>query len=124
MGSSGAHTKTVKVISEYTCPIVVNKDNWLGEDGHSDTFSVRQRETDIVVTRTDSTSGWGMNLEFQCCGSGKVSYISYITKSNLKSFYTEVLTYPILSVSRYFNARLHGRRFMLHLKQTMRRRSR
>ena len=75
MGSSGAQTKTVKVISEYTCPIVVNKDNWLGEDGHSDTFSVRQRETDIVVTRTDSASGWDMNLRFQCCG--KISNVKH-----------------------------------------------
>ena len=84
MGSSEAQTKTVTAITEHTCPIVVNKDNWLGEDGNSDTFSVRQRETDIVVTRTDATAGWGMNLEFQCCGSGKVSYISYIKKSNVK----------------------------------------
>ena len=80
MGSSEAQTKTITTYSEHTCPIVVNKDNWLGEDGHSDTFSVRQTETDIVVTRTDSNSGWGMNLEFRCCGSGKVSYISYIKK--------------------------------------------
>ena len=82
VGSSGAQTKTVTTYGEYTCPIVVNKNNWLGGYVYPDTFSVQQRETDIVVTRTDSTSGWGMNLEFQCCGSGKVSYISYIKNSN------------------------------------------
>ena len=67
MGSSEAPTKTITAITKYTCPIVVNKDNWLGGYGYSDVFSVQQRETDIVVTRTDSTSGWGMNLEFRCC---------------------------------------------------------
>ena len=74
MGSSEAQTKTITTYSEYTCPIVVNKDNWLGGYGYSDVFSVQQRETDIVVTRTDSTSGWGMNLEFHCC-RGKDFYI-------------------------------------------------
>ena len=81
MGSSEAQTKTVTTYGEiyrenYTCPIVVNKENWLGGYGYSDTFSVEQRKTDIVVTRTDSNSGWGMNLEFHCCG-GKDSYIKY-----------------------------------------------
>ena len=87
MGSSEAQTKTVTTITEHTCPIVVNKDNWLGGYGYSDTFSVRQRETDIVVTRTDSTSGWGMNLEFRCCGSGKVSY-TYIYIFHIKKLHT------------------------------------
>ena len=69
MGSSEAQTKIITTVtSEYTCPTVVNKNNWLGGYGYSDVFSVEQRETDIVVTRTDSTSGWGMNLEFRCCG--------------------------------------------------------
>ena len=83
MGPSEAPTKTVTVITEYTCPIVVSKDNWLGGATHSDTFSVQQRETDIVVTRTDSTDGWGMDLEFQCC-NGKVSYIKHSNTFVLK----------------------------------------
>ena len=76
VGSSGVHTKTVTAITEYTCPIVVNFENWLGGLIFPDTFSVQQRERDIVVTRTDSTSGWGMNLRFRCC-SGKVSYTKH-----------------------------------------------
>ena len=83
MGTSEAPTKTVTVITEYTCPIVVSKDNWLGGATHSDTFSVQQRETDIAVTRTDSTDGWGMDLEFQCC-NGNVSYIKHSNTFVLK----------------------------------------
>ena len=62
-------------ITEYTCPIVVNFENWLGGLIFPDTFSVQQRETDIVVTRTDSASGWDMNLRFQCCG--KISNVKH-----------------------------------------------
>ena len=99
MGSSEAQTKTITTYSGYTCPIVVNKDNWLGGYGYSDVFSVEQRETDIVVTRTDSTDGWGMDLEFQCC-KGKISYIKH---SNTFNFGMEVaiisltLLFPCLS---------------------------
>ena len=48
-------------------------DNWLGGHSYADTFSVDQRETEIVVTRTDSTTGWGSLLQFHCCG--KDSYM-------------------------------------------------
>ena len=76
MGSSEAQTKTVTNYGEYKCPTTVNKDNWLGGYGYSDTFSVEQRETHIVVTRRDSYGGWGMNLEFRCCRC-KDSYIKH-----------------------------------------------
>ena len=69
MGSSRAQTKTVTVFTKYTCPNIVNKDNWIGGDDHDYTFSVQQREMDIVVTRTDFATGWGMDLRFQCCGT-------------------------------------------------------
>ena len=76
VGSSGDQTKTVTAITEYSCPNIVNKDNWLGVDCYPDTFSVQQREKDIVVTRTDSASGWDMDLKFQCCG--KVSNVNTV----------------------------------------------
>ena len=76
MGSSGDQTKTVTAITEHTCPNIINKDNWVGGDYYPDTFSVQQRETDIIVTRTDSNSGWGMGLSFRCCG-GKVSHMKH-----------------------------------------------
>ena len=76
MGSSGDQTKTVTAITEHTCPNIINKDNWVGGDYYPDTFSVQQRETDIVVTRTDYTSGWGMNLKFHCC-RGKDFYTKH-----------------------------------------------
>ena len=67
VGSSGAQIKIVTSNNEYACPSIVNKDNWIG-GANVDAFSVQQRETDIVVTRTDSASGWGMGLKFECCG--------------------------------------------------------
>ena len=78
MGSSEAQTKGVtnSQIWKYKCPTIVNKENWLGGYGYSDTFSVEQREAHIVVTRTDSYGGWGMNLEFRCCRC-KDSYIKH-----------------------------------------------
>ena len=79
MGSSEDHTKTIPAVTEYTCPNIINKDNWLGGDYYPDTFSIQQRETDIVVTRTDSASGWDMNLRFQCCG--KISNVKHSTPS-------------------------------------------
>ena len=69
MGSSEAQTKTVTNYGEYKCPTIVNKDNWLGGYDHPYTFSVQQRETNIVVTRTDFATGWGMDLRFECCGT-------------------------------------------------------
>ena len=74
VGPSETNSKTVTADSSYKCPSVVNKDNWLPKvDTHNDTFSVDQNETDILVTRTDSTTGWEMLLQFHCCG--KVSYM-------------------------------------------------
>ena len=80
MGSSGDQTKTVTSITEYSCPNIVNKDNWLGRDYYPDTFSVQQREKDIVVTRTDSASGWDMDLKFQCCGKVSNVHTFYLVK--------------------------------------------
>ena len=97
MGSSGEQTKTITAITEYTCPTVVNFENWLGGHISPDTFSVQQRERDIVVTRTDSTSGWGMNLEFRCCGSGMVSYIYiYISYKKQQIIVGEILSHGFL----------------------------
>ena len=73
VGSSEAETKTVAASPDYICPNIVNKENWLGGGSQLDTFSIQQRETDIVVTRTDNPKGWGMNLSFRCCG--KSSYM-------------------------------------------------
>ena len=90
MGSSGDQTKTVTAITEHICPNIINKDNWVGGDYYPDTFSVQQRETDIVVTRTDSASGWDMNLRFQCCG--KISNVKH-SKFSCSSLIRVVLTY-------------------------------
>ena len=90
MGSSGNQTKTVTAITEFTCPKIINKDNWLGGDYYPDTFSVQQKETDIVVTRTDSASGWDMDLKFECCG--KVLNVKY-RKFSCWSLIRMVLTY-------------------------------
>ena len=75
MGSSRGETKNVTVSTEHTCPVVVNEDNWLGGENHPDTFSVEQFETYMIVTRTDLSTGWQMDLIFECCG--KVSYMKH-----------------------------------------------
>jgi len=86
VGSSETQTTTIAAYSEHRCPTVVNKDNWsidimdyYADENqftyNPDVFSVEQRETDIVVTRTDSNSGWGMNLKFRCCGASTGTWI-------------------------------------------------
>ena len=83
VGSSGNQTKSVGFdippsFTQYTCPNIINKNNWLTDrnwngKGHwPDTFSVQQREADIVVTRTDFATGWDIDLEFECCANGKI----------------------------------------------------
>ena len=90
VGSSNAKTLIVKnTITEHTCPIVVNKDNWLGGSTSGDTFSVQKRRneeggTDILVTRTDGPKhGWEMDLRFQCC-RGKVFHMKHSNAFVLK----------------------------------------
>ena len=83
MGSSGNQTKIMvhSVPLSFTCPKIINKDNWvrpsdwIDKDHFPDTFSVEQRETDIVVTRTDLASGWDMELGFECCANGKFLFL-------------------------------------------------
>ena len=77
VGSSGSQIKTVSLDEAFICPSIINQNVWIGNQGHSleDTFSVDQRATDIVVTRTDRTTGWGMDLRIQCCTTGsKLDY--------------------------------------------------
>ena len=63
----GKGSKMIEMESEYQCPKLVDKTNWL--DGHTwpDMYSVDRVGNKINVTRMDSTDGWGMNLRFQCC---------------------------------------------------------
>ena len=63
----GKGSKTIEMGSEYQCPKLVDKTNWM--DGHTwpDKYSVDRIGNKIHVTRMDSTDGWGMNLRFQCC---------------------------------------------------------
>ena len=63
----GKGSKTIEMESEYQCPKLVDKTNWM--DGHTwpDKYSVDRIRNKINVTRIDSTDGWGMNLRFQCC---------------------------------------------------------
>ena len=58
------------------CPAAVDKRNWLGGETWPDKFSVTHYgyydeyngyQRNINVTRTDSTDGWAMNLQFSCC---------------------------------------------------------
>ena len=61
------------------CPTLVNSSNWSSNEGYIDTFSVVQTGKNIVVTRTDFASGWGMNLSFECC-TGKIFIRLFIAR--------------------------------------------
>ena len=74
---SGLKSKTITIGNGLQCPELVDKSNWLGGHQWPDTFSVVQNGSDIVVTRTDSTDGWAMDLQFMCCP--KRSTISFLT---------------------------------------------
>ena len=75
VGSSGSNVKTVGNIQNlhcYDCPTAVNKSNffspgWAKNVG--DIFNVKTfpGQNKVEIKRTDApTSGWGMNLKFQC----------------------------------------------------------
>ena len=67
IGSSSSNSKTKDVgLSGLQCPATVNRDNWLGTDTYDDTFAISQEGTTVTARRIDSTSGWGMQLQFVC----------------------------------------------------------
>ena len=74
VGSSSGNSKTVNVESDLHCPAVVNRKNWDNVDQHADTFSVtyaQAAQSRVTVRRTDSSSGWGMQLKFSCYKTNK-----------------------------------------------------
>jgi hypothetical protein len=65
---SSATTLTVKDISSYSCPALVDNSNWLSTVTYGDTFEITMNGDSVTVTRTDGGgSGWCMNLSFKCC---------------------------------------------------------
>lgn len=50
------------------CPMLVNKNNWLGPEEYTDSFRVRQSGQYVDVTRADQPGArWGMDISFYCC---------------------------------------------------------
>jgi len=45
----------------------VDRDNWLNNAVHTDTFSVAVLEQKVTVQRTDKNEGWGLDLKISCC---------------------------------------------------------
>ena len=76
VGSSSENSKTINIGSGFTCPTSIDKSNWLNGQTYRDTFSVSQAGTVLTVTRTDSSSGWGMDLKFKCCKGYTSNYES------------------------------------------------
>eukprot|EP00808_Paulinella_micropora_P025707 g58619.t1 len=70
VGSSGGNSKTVTASTSVTCPSTVSSANWLGGYTWPDTFAMTTSGSQVSVRRTDSTSGWGMDLRFECCPAG------------------------------------------------------
>jgi len=86
IGSSGEATKTVDMDQKFKCPTIVDKYNW-SSDKHNrtydDTFSVTQSNGKASVTRTGTSSGWGMDLRFNCCTPGTKNEFDYNATSDL-----------------------------------------
>jgi hypothetical protein len=64
----------------YTCPTVVNRDNWLSKGAYGDTYAVTQAGGSVSVVRTDTgntAEGWDMNLKFECCGETLLAFTIY-----------------------------------------------
>jgi len=57
----------LQTMDEYKCPDTVNKDNALGFWTYADSFKINKQGSKMLVTRTDSTDGWGLDLRFECC---------------------------------------------------------
>jgi len=70
IGSSGSNTKIVSVPAGLSCPSQASKNSWAGPEKHGDRFAISQTGTTLVARRTDSRSGWGMNLKIRCSRSG------------------------------------------------------
>eukprot|EP00808_Paulinella_micropora_P000401 g24882.t1 len=68
--STGSNSKTVTASTSVTCPATVSKANWLGGYTWPDTFAVTTSGSQVSVRRTDSNSGWDMDLRFKCCQQG------------------------------------------------------
>ena len=51
----------------HKCPAEVSRNNWLGGHTWPDVFDITQSEDQVTAKRVDAKSGWGMNLEFECC---------------------------------------------------------
>lgn len=55
-------------LSNYDCPAIVNRGNWLGSDQVSDNFEIKRISKSIIeAKRIDQSLGWGMNLRVRCC---------------------------------------------------------
>jgi hypothetical protein len=81
VGSSATNSKSVSIPARYSCmqrdgAFVVSKANWVGKETFGDTFKLSQNSSQgapglnsksvLTVRRTDSTHGWGMNLQVLC----------------------------------------------------------
>ena len=73
IGPNVGSTRVMHLSSDiFTCPKVVNRDNWLGKFTFFDSFAVEQEGTRVNITRqaeagVSMTHGWGLPLKFICC---------------------------------------------------------
>ena len=67
----------INIAYGFTCPETVDKTNWIDGGSFSERFSISQDGHRIIVTRTDSDEGWGMNLKFSCCNNKGEKYYRF-----------------------------------------------
>jgi len=70
-GSNGKVKSSTLPSSKLTCPGRVDKGNWKGGHNYNDWFKVSVSGSSVTVTRGDTNTGWGMNLQFECVLGGQ-----------------------------------------------------
>ena len=100
VGPGGANevTSDVVTLKADACPVEINKTNWLGGHTWPDTFKTTVSDCidvgktcprKVTAKRTDSTGGWGMDLQFKCddatviIGPGQTNEVTSPTPVNI-----------------------------------------
>ena len=82
IGTSSSNAKVASVPAGYTCPLHVDKTNWLsrsltigaiGVATYGDRFEISQNGTALKVVRKDRNSGWPFELKFACSAGSRTT---------------------------------------------------
>ena len=72
VGPGPVTDQMISVDPTFSCPTIISSVNWLGGHTTSEIFQLSQYNQGIHVARVDTgdtTAGWTMDLQFECCSS-------------------------------------------------------